>query len=67
PWLEPQAGMFLWCRLPDCIDASDVARAALEKRIVLAPGNAFSLGLMPRFFSLAETSLIARESRCISV
>ncbi|WP_064803516.1 MULTISPECIES: aminotransferase-like domain-containing protein [unclassified Rhizobium] len=43
PWLEPQAGMFLWCRLPDGIDAADVARAALEKRIVLAPGNAFSL------------------------
>ncbi|MBX4906065.1 MULTISPECIES: PLP-dependent aminotransferase family protein [Rhizobium] len=43
PWLEPQAGMFLWCRLPDDIDAADVARAALEKRIVLAPGNAFSL------------------------
>ncbi|WP_411196431.1 PLP-dependent aminotransferase family protein, partial [Rhizobium sp.] len=43
PWLEPQAGMFLWCRLPDGIDATDVARAGLEKRIVLAPGNAFSL------------------------
>ena len=43
PWLEPQAGMFLWCRLPDGIDAADVARAALERRIVMAPGNAFSL------------------------
>jgi DNA-binding transcriptional MocR family regulator len=43
PWLEPTAGMFLWCRLPDGIDAADVARAALEKDVVLAPGNAFSL------------------------
>jgi DNA-binding transcriptional MocR family regulator len=43
PWLEPQAGMFLWCRLPDRIDAADVARAALAENIVLAPGNAFSL------------------------
>ena len=43
PWLEPQAGMFLWCRLPDDADAADVARAALERNIVLAPGNAFSL------------------------
>lgn len=42
PWLEPQAGMFLWCRLPDGIDAAQVARAALTKRVVLAPGNAFS-------------------------
>ncbi|RUM17078.1 PLP-dependent aminotransferase family protein [Rhizobium phaseoli] len=43
PWLEPPAGMFLWCRLPDEVDAADVARAALERKIVLAPGNAFSL------------------------
>jgi DNA-binding transcriptional MocR family regulator len=43
PWLEPQAGMFLWCRLPDGVDAADVARAALEQNIVMAPGNAFSL------------------------
>ncbi|MDQ0322716.1 DNA-binding transcriptional MocR family regulator [Pararhizobium capsulatum DSM 1112] len=43
PWLEPQAGIFLWCRLPDDIDAADVARIALERNIVLAPGNVFSL------------------------
>ncbi|WP_412177160.1 PLP-dependent aminotransferase family protein [Mesorhizobium sp. ZC-5] len=42
PWLEPQAGMFLWCRLPDDIDAADVARTALARNVVLAPGNAFS-------------------------
>jgi DNA-binding transcriptional MocR family regulator len=43
PWLVPQAGMFLWCRLPDGLDAADVARAALAENIVLAPGNVFSL------------------------
>lgn len=43
PWLEPQAGMFLWCRLPDELDAAEIARAALAKNIVLAPGNVFSL------------------------
>ncbi|MEZ2131270.1 MULTISPECIES: PLP-dependent aminotransferase family protein [unclassified Sinorhizobium] len=43
PWLEPQAGMFLWCRLPDGLDAAEVARAALARKVVLAPGNAFSL------------------------
>ena len=43
PWLDPEAGMFLWCLLPDGLDAADVARAALEKDVVLAPGNAFSL------------------------
>ena len=43
PWLEPQAGMFLWCRLPDDIDAADIARTALARNVVLAPGNAFSI------------------------
>jgi DNA-binding transcriptional MocR family regulator len=43
PWLEPQAGMFLWCRLPEAADSAAMARFALEKGVVLAPGNAFSL------------------------
>lgn len=43
PWLEPNAGMFLWCQLPDDLDAADVARHALTEGLVLAPGNAFSL------------------------
>jgi DNA-binding transcriptional MocR family regulator len=50
PWLEPQAGMFLWCRLPDDLDAADVARAALAKDVVLAPGNAFSLSQSAKSF-----------------
>lgn len=43
PWIEPPAGMFLWCRLPDGVDAADVARQALKDGVVLAPGNVFSL------------------------
>jgi DNA-binding transcriptional MocR family regulator len=35
--------MFLWCRLPDDIDATDVAHRALANQVVLAPGNAFSV------------------------
>lgn len=42
PWLQPQAGLFLWCRLPEGIEAADVARACLADNIVLAPGNVFS-------------------------
>lgn len=43
PWLEPEAGMFLWCHLPEGIDAAEMAREALAAKIVLAPGNTFSL------------------------
>jgi DNA-binding transcriptional MocR family regulator len=42
PWIEPQAGMFLWCSLPEGVDAGDVARRALSQQVVLAPGNVFS-------------------------
>ncbi|SFB02848.1 DNA-binding transcriptional regulator, MocR family, contains an aminotransferase domain [Rhizobium sp. NFR07] len=43
PVLKPQAGIFLWCRLPDGKDAAELARTCLKRGIVLAPGNAFSL------------------------
>jgi len=42
PWLEPQAGVFLWCRLPSGIDAAEAARHALTDNMVLAPGSVFS-------------------------
>ena len=43
PWIEPRAGLFLWCRLPDGIDATAVAQRGVEENIVFAPGNVFSL------------------------
>jgi DNA-binding transcriptional MocR family regulator len=43
PWIMPRGGFYLWCRLPDGLDAADVARAALNENLVLAPGNVFSL------------------------
>ncbi|MCZ2496342.1 aminotransferase class I/II-fold pyridoxal phosphate-dependent enzyme [Xylophilus sp. Kf1] len=45
PWLTPQGGMFLWCRLPRGIDAATIARACLAEGVVVAPGNAFSQSL----------------------
>jgi DNA-binding transcriptional MocR family regulator len=43
PWIEPAAGLFLWCKLPDAIDAADVARRALADDVLFAPGNVFSV------------------------
>ena len=42
-WLTPRGGLYLWCRLPYGLKAADVARAALEEDILLAPGNVFSV------------------------
>ena len=43
PWITPKAGMFLWCRLPEGLDAAEIARTCLEDGVILAPGNAFSV------------------------
>ncbi len=50
PWIEPKAGMLLWCRLPHGIDAAEVARHALVDGAVLAPGNVFSPSQMAACF-----------------
>jgi DNA-binding transcriptional MocR family regulator len=57
PWIDQPAGLFLWCSLPDGVDAAEVARRALAENVVLAPGNAFSLsGTASRFlrFNVAQ-------------
>lgn len=43
PWTIPRGGFYLWCRLPGKRDAAEVAKAALRERVVLAPGNVFSV------------------------
>jgi len=61
PWIEPQDGMFLWCKLPDGLDAADIARRALADNIVLAPGNAFSLSQTARSFLRFNVAQMADE------
>ncbi|AZO46671.1 MAG: aminotransferase class I/II-fold pyridoxal phosphate-dependent enzyme [Mesorhizobium sp.] len=58
PWIDQPAGLFLWCSLPEGVDAAEVARRALADNVVLAPGNAFSLsGTASRFlrFNVAQS------------
>jgi DNA-binding transcriptional MocR family regulator len=43
PWIMPRGGFYLWCRLPDGLDARVLAKDALERQLVLAPGNVFSV------------------------
>ncbi|HWT50931.1 MAG TPA: PLP-dependent aminotransferase family protein, partial [Caulobacter sp.] len=42
-WVAPRGGFYLWGRLPDGQDASDIARAALDRDVILAPGDVFSV------------------------
>lgn len=42
PFVKPRGGFYLWCELPNGQDAAAMARKALKKGVVLAPGNVFS-------------------------
>lgn len=50
PWVEPRGGLFLWARLPDNLDAADVARYGLKNDMVFAPGDVFSVSHGARSF-----------------
>jgi DNA-binding transcriptional MocR family regulator len=43
PWIIPRGGFYLWCRLPDGHDSAAIARRCLEEKVILAPGNVFSV------------------------
>lgn len=44
-WTRPQAGMFLWAKTPGGLDSSEIAQRALKHKLILAPGNIFSVSV----------------------
>jgi 2-aminoadipate transaminase len=40
-WRKPAGGMFLWGLLPEEMDAADVLKRAIEKKVAFVPGEAF--------------------------
>ena len=40
-WSRPQGGMFLWGILPNEMDAADVLKRAIDKKVAFVPGEAF--------------------------
>ncbi len=41
-YTRPQGGLFLWCTLPETIDASLFVKKAVEKNVFVVPGTAFN-------------------------
>src|SRR6202012_4192288 len=39
-WTTPRGGLFLWARLPDYIDTTDLLARALRERVAFVPGRA---------------------------
>jgi 2-aminoadipate transaminase len=40
-WTHPQGGMFLWGMMPDWMDAAEVLKKAIDKKVAFVPGGAF--------------------------
>lgn len=40
-WVEPEGGLFIWCRLPDGVDMSDFCTRAVHNKVAVVPGTAF--------------------------
>jgi DNA-binding transcriptional MocR family regulator len=59
PWVQPRGGVFLWARLPEGLDAADIARHGLKNDVVFAPGNVFSLSEAGRGFMRFNVALCA--------
>ncbi len=40
-WTKPLGGMFLWGKLPEHVDAAEVLKVAIERKVAFVPGAAF--------------------------
>ncbi|MCA1899313.1 MAG: PLP-dependent aminotransferase family protein [Chloroflexi bacterium] len=40
-WSKPQGGMFLWSKLPENVDAAEVLKVAIQRKVAFVPGEAF--------------------------
>jgi 2-aminoadipate transaminase len=40
-WTRPLGGMFLWGMLPENVDAAEVLKVAIERKVAFVPGTAF--------------------------
>jgi DNA-binding transcriptional MocR family regulator len=40
-WTRPAGGLFLWARVPEWIDTTDLLKRAVEYKVAYVPGGAF--------------------------
>jgi 2-aminoadipate transaminase len=40
-WTRPQGGLFLWVRMPECVDSEELLQVAVEEKVAFVPGRAF--------------------------
>ena len=40
-WVEPEGGMFIWCRLPKGVSATRLFQAAIQNNVAFVTGTVF--------------------------
>lgn len=43
-WTRPHGGLFLWARMPECMDAEKLLEVAVEEKVAFVPGHVFYPG-----------------------
>lgn len=66
PWITPRGGFYLWCRLPAEHDSAVIARRCMEEKVVLAPGNVFSVSQTAAPFLRFNVAQMG-DWRCLSI
>jgi 2-aminoadipate transaminase len=62
-WTHPQGGLFLWVTVPEDLDAKDILKVAVEKKVAFVPGGSFhprggGLNTMRLNFSYSKPEII---------
>jgi 2-aminoadipate transaminase len=62
-WTHPQGGLFLWGIMPEYLDATEVFKFAVQKKVAFVPGQSFfarggGLNTMRLNFSNASPEMI---------
>lgn len=42
-YVRPEGGLFVWCELPNDVDMLDFCKKAVEKKVAVVPGTAFTM------------------------
>lgn len=42
-YVRPEGGMFVWCKLPECVDMMDFCNKAVQNKVAVVPGSAFTV------------------------
>lgn len=42
-YVRPEGGMFVWCKLPEAVDMMDFCNKAVQNKVAVVPGSAFTV------------------------